>query len=122
MAKIINAASVKDQIKDLQTYRSGWSNDIREGWKIGMPSSQELLLDLYQISGCIILALNQMIDNSYRDKMAMILIKRKLLDLIHSQTYQRFDEMGKAGFCHVVTTGTKHHIRVMMECLEFLTA
>jgi len=122
MAKIINAASVKDQIKDLQTYRSGWSNDIREGWKIGMPGSQELLLDLYQISGCIILALNQITDNSYRDKMAMILIKRKLLALIHSQTYQLFDEMGKAGFCYVVTTGTKHHIRVMMECLEFLTA
>mgnify|MGYP001098625727 CR=1 FL=1 len=122
MAKIeVNANDIKEQINDLKLYRSGWANDIREGWTGGMPGAKELIFDLYQISGCIILALQDILKGRYRDKLAMILVKRKLSNLTHSQTYHRFDEMGKAGICHVISNGTKHHIRVMMECLEILT-
>jgi len=123
MAKFeINANDVKEQIKDLTLYRSGWSNDIREGWTVGIPEARDLLFDLYQISGCIILALEDVLNGCYRDKLPLILVKRKLLNLTHSKTYRHFDEMGKVGICYVVTTGTKHHIRVMMDCLEILTA
>ncbi len=123
MAKIeVNVNDVKEQINDLQLYRSGWANDIREGWKTGLPGSKELLLDLYQISGCIILALQDVLAGEYRDKMAMTLIRRKLLGLTHSKSYKRFDEMGKEGMCNTITTGTKQHIRIMFECLDILTA
>lgn len=123
MAKIeVNINDVKEQIKDLRLYRSGWANDIREGWKGGIPGGKELIFDLYQISGCIILALQDVVNGCFRDKMAMLLVKRKLFSLTQSPIYQRFDEMGKAGMCNVITTGTKHHIRIMKDCLKLLTA
>ncbi len=122
MAKIeINTNDVKAQINDLKLYRSGWANDIREGWTEGSSEAKDLLFDLYQISGCIILALQDVLNGHYRDKLTMILVKRKLSNLTHSQTYHRFDKMGEAGICSVISTGTKHPIRVMTECLKILT-
>ena len=123
MAKLeVNVNDVKEQIKELQLYRSGWANDIRENWTVGIPGAKELTFDLYQISGCIILALQDVINGRCRDKMAMIMVKSKLLSLTRSPLYHKFDKVGQAGICNTITTGTKHHIRIMMECLNILTA
>jgi len=118
----VNVIDVKEQIKELQNFRNGWANDIREGWKGGLPGAKELIFYLYQISGCLILALQDVVNGRFRDKMAMLLVKRKLFSLTQSRSYQRFDEMGKAGICNVITTGTKHHILIMEDCLKLLTA
>ena len=123
MAKLeVNVIDIKKQIKELQLYRSSWGNDIREKWNGGIQGAKELTFDLYQISGCIILALQETIHGRFQDKMAMIMVKRKLLCLTHSQNYQNLDKMGQKGLCNTVTTETKHHIRIMMECLNLLTA
>ena len=122
MAKFeVLSQGIREEIDQLQLFRSGWANDIREGWSCGMSGSKEILFELYEISGSIILALQQLHDGRYRDKMAMILVKNKLQHLIESETFQEFDTMGKAGMCGVVTTGTKHHIRVMFDDLKILT-
>lgn len=123
MAKLeILADDAKQQISDLKLYRSGWANDIREGWSFGDPKVQKILFELYEISGSIILALEQVVAGSYRDKMAMILVLNKLKDLVKSDAFATYADLNDLGFMHVISTGTKHHIRVMLDCLKILTA
>lgn len=123
MAKIeLIASDIEKTINDLKCYRSGWANDIREGWNCHMKGSQEIEFTLYEVSGCIILSLEDALAGRFRDKMALFLVKKKLEELVVSTDFKFFDELGKAHACGVVTSGTKHHIRVMMETLEVLTA
>ena len=123
MAKIeVCAQNVKSEINALQCYRSGWANDIREGWSFGTQETKDILFQLYEISGSIILALQTVLEGHYRDKMAMIMVKQKLEKLVKSEKFDELAAMSEAGMCHIITTGTKHHIRVMFETLEVLTA
>ncbi len=122
MAKEFIAEDLNGTVRDLKLYRGGWGNDIREGWGVGIPGAQDILFELYEISGCIILSLEDVLDGRFRDKMALLLVKRKLEKLVSSKEFRTFDEMGRIGMCGVVTNGTKHHIRVMQETLEVLTA
>lgn len=123
MAKLkVLTQDVQQQISDLEVYRSGWANDIREGWQFGDEEVQNILLSLYEISGSIILALEQVVNGHYRDKMAMILVKRRLQKLVTSQGFKEYDKLCQRGFMDVISCGTKHHIRVMFDCLDLLTA
>ena len=123
MAKLeVLGEDVLQQIADLKVYRSGWANDIREGWDFGVPEMQNILLGLYEISGSIILALQQVTEGHYRDKMAMILVKRKLQNLVKSEDFKDYDDLCAHGFTNVISTGTKQHIRIMFDCLDLLTA
>lgn len=45
----------------------------------------------------------------------------KLKKLVKSESFDNFAALGELGVCNVVTTGTRHHIRVMFEALELLT-
>ncbi|MBR6409437.1 MAG: hypothetical protein IKS23_04280 [Alphaproteobacteria bacterium] len=112
---------LKKTITALKTYRSGWANDIREGWDVAVKGAKEITFELYEVSGCIILALEQLVKGSSRDKMAMIMVRAKLEALVKSEIFSDFDSLGEAGICNVVTSGTKHHIRVMFDCLDTLT-
>lgn len=123
MAKLdVLSSDVLQQISDLKIYRSGWANDIREGWQFGAEDIQGILFGLYEISGSIILALEQAVKGHYHDKMAMILVQRKLQNLIKSEDFKDYDELCTKGFMSVISSGTKHHIRVMFDCLKILTA
>lgn len=113
---------IDETINALNQYRSGWSNDIREGWLCGMSGAVSLTFKLYALSGCIVLALEQVKKGCYRDKLAMMMVKKQLEDLVKSKEFDDFSVLSEAGACHVVTTGTRHHIRVMFEVLEELTA
>ena len=122
MAKIeVLAQDVRAQIAALKSYRSGWENDIREGWDFGGDEAKEILYGLYEISGTLILALEEILSGHYRGKMAMILTTKKLEKLVKSDAFDKFSALGEAGMCNVITSGTRHHIRVMFECLEILT-
>ena len=109
-------------INDLNLYRSGWANDIREAWQYAMPGALPLIFKLYALSGCIVLSLMQIKDGFYRDKMAMMMVRKQLEDLVTSKEFDEFSALGEAGICQVITTGTRHHIRVMFEVLEELIA
>lgn len=123
MAKLdVLSSDVLQQISDLKIYRSGWANDIREGWQFGAEDIQGILFGLYEISGSIILALEQVVKCHYHDKMAMILVQRKLQNLVKSEDFKDYDELCTKGFMSVISSGTKHHIRVMFDCLKILTA
>ncbi len=123
MAKLdVLSSDVLQQISDLKIYRSGWANDIREGWQFGAEDIQDILFGLYEISGSIILALEQVVKGHYRDKMAMILVQRKLQNLVKSEDFKDYDELCTEGFMSVISSGTKYHIRVMFDCLKILTA
>lgn len=123
MAKLdVLSSDVLQQISDLKIYRSGWANDIREGWQFGAEDIQGILFGLYEISGSIILALEQAVKGHYHDKMAMILVQRKLQNLVKSEDFKDYDELCTKGFMSVISSGTKHHIRVMFDCLKILTA
>lgn len=123
MAKIeVNSQDVREEIKALKLYRSGWANDIREGWNVGMPEAKEVLFGLYEISGSIILALQDVEAGCYRDKVAMLLVREKLERLVKSESFDYLSAMADEGFCRIVGTGTRHHIRVMFQALDVLTA
>ena len=123
MAKLdVLSSDVLQHISDLTIYRSGWANDIREGWQFGAEDIQGILFGLYEISGSIILALEQVVKGHYHDKMAMILVQRKLQNLVKSEDFKDYDELCTKGFMSVISSGTKHHIRVMFDCLKILTA
>lgn len=116
------ADDVTKVMNELKLYRSGWANDIREGWICSIPGSKEIEYELYEISAVIILALENKLAGRGRDKMALFLTKDKLDKLVKSDEFHKFDVWGEAHICGVVTSGTKHHIRLMFECLEILTA
>ena len=80
------------------------------------------MYELYEISGTIILALENRLAGSGRDKMAMHMTHDKLEKFVKSELFDEFSCLGEAHMCGVVTSGTKHHIRVMFECLEVLLA
>ena len=123
MAKLeILKEDVLKQISDLKLYRSGWANDIRESWKVCDPEVKDILFSLYEISGSIILALEQVAEGHYRDKMAMILVWQKLQKLVCSNNFKIYEELSSAGFTHIISTGTKQHIRIMLNCLKILIA
>lgn len=123
MAKLeVLGEDVLQQIADLKVYRSGWANDIREGWDFGVPEMQNILLGLYEISGSIILALQQVAEGHYSDKLAMLLVQRKLQKLVKSEDFKDYDDLCAHGFTNVITAGTKQHIRIMFDCLKILTA
>lgn len=113
---------IDETINALNLYRSGWANDIREAWQYAMPGALPLIFKLYALSGCIVLSLMQIKDGFYRDKMAMMMVRKQLEDLVTSKEFDEFSALGEADICHVITTGTRHHIRVMFEVLEELTA
>lgn len=113
---------IDETINALNLYRSGWANDIREAWQYAMPGALHLIFKLYTLSGCIVLSLMQIKDGFYRDKMAMMMVRKQLEDLVTSKEFDEFSALGEAGICQVITTGTRHHIRVMFEVLEELTA
>jgi len=112
----------QETINALKSYRSGWANDIREGWSCGLPGAKEVLYELYEISGTIILALENRLAGSGIDKMAMHMTHDKLTKFVKSELFDEVSCLGEAGACGVVRSGTKHHIRVMFECLEVLLA
>lgn len=118
----ITVDGVKETIKELKLYRRGWANDIREGWNFSQPDGRDIVFSLYEISGSIILSLEDVLIGRFRDKMALHLVKRRLDQLVSSKEFRIYDELGQAGACDVVTNGTKHHIRVMTDTLEILTA
>lgn len=123
MAKFeVIGQDVVETINALKNYRSGWANEIREGWNCGMPGAKEILYELYEISGTIILALENRLAGSGVDKMAMHMTHDKLTKFVKSELFDKFSCLGEAGACGVVRSGTKHHIRVMFECLEVLLA
>ena len=118
----IAGKSIEETIKQLKAYRSGWANDIREGWLFITHGPKDITYELYEISGSIILALENRLAGTGRDKMAMHLTHDKLSNLVKSELFGEFSALGEAGLCGVVTQGTKHHIRVMFECLKVLMA
>lgn len=123
MAKIeVLIQDVRAEINALQGFRSGWANDIREGWNVGMPEAKDVLFQLYEISGAIILALQAVEAGHYRDKMAMLLVRKKLENLVKSNSFDELAAMAELGICRIVGTGTRHHIRVMFQDLDILTA
>ena len=122
MAKFeVIGADVVNVISELKTYRSGWANDIREGWNVAMPGAKEILFELYEISGSIILALENRMENITVDKMPMYMTEDKLNKLIKSDIFDHYSAMGEAHITNVITKATHHHIRVMRECLMVLT-
>ena len=123
MAKFeVIGQDVRETINALKIYRSGWANDIREGWSCGLPGAKEVLYELYEISGTIILALENRLAGSGVDKMAMHMTHDKLAKFVKSELFSEFSCLGEVGACGVVRSGTRHHIRVMFECLEVLMA
>lgn len=117
----IEKKDIQKTINALASYRSGWANDIREGWDVAINGAKEIHFALYEVSGCIILALKQFKGGYFRDKMAMFMVRAKLDALVKSDTFCDFDSLGQDGITFVVTNATKHHIRVMYDCLDMLT-
>lgn len=113
---------INETINALNLFRSGWANDIREGWQCAMSGALKLTYRLYELAGCIVLALELVKKGCYRDKLAMTMTQKQLEDVVKSKMFNDFSALSEAGMCHVVTTATRHHIRVMFEVLEELTA
>ncbi len=123
MAKFeVIGQDVVETINNLKIYRSGWANEIREGWNCGVPGAKEILYELYEISGTIILALENRLKGCSGDKMALHMTKDKLEKFVKSEAFDEFSALGEAGLCGVVRSGTRHHIRVMFDCLMVLMA
>lgn len=123
MAKMEVATNeIRESLNQLQLFRSGWVNDIREGAGVGNKEAEKILYSLYRISSCIIVALeNALQGRRYKEVYPLRLVQKELEDLVNSRVFKEFDEMGKIGAFYVVTNGTKHHVRVMLEMLDILT-
>lgn len=109
-------------VENLKSFRNRFANDIREGWGRHMAGSQEITFTLYEVASLLITAVEEAEANNWRvyDRMALILVKRKLDTLVSSEDFKNFDELGKIGACGCVTSGVKQHIRVMKSVLADL--
>ena len=122
MAKLeICANDIKQEIINLKVYRSGWTNDIREGYDFLDSAAKEILTTLCQTADTLIVALQSVLDGHYRDKIYIIMVKDRLEKLINSASFKYYAELGKNGICSTVTSGTCQHIRCMMDDLKVLT-
>ena len=122
MAKLeVCSEDVKRKIKNLQIYRSGWINDIREGYDFLDKDQKEILMTLTQTADTLIVALQSVLEGMYRDKIYIIMVKDRLEKLINSASFKYYAELGKNGICSTVTSGTCQHIRCMMDDLKVLT-
>lgn len=113
---------VKTKIAELENFRAEWVNTMQEVWNFKNRTAKNILLELYTISGNIILALNQVAAGNYRDKLAMLLVLEKLKDFTHSEEFLTYDTLGEYGCHKAITPQTKQRIKIMFDCLEFLTA
>ena len=123
MAKLeIATNEIRESLNQLQLFRSGWVNDIREGYGVGNKEAEKILYSLYRISSCLIVALENALEGRrYKEVLPLRLVQAELEELVNSSIFKEYDQMGKIGAYQVVTTGTKHHIRVMFEMLDVLT-
>ncbi len=111
---------ISKTIKALENFRAEWSEDITNWWD-KLPGAKEVLFILYDSAGSIILALQQIQKGCYKDKLPMMLAKKRFVRLIKSESFDRFSAMNAAGMIGIFSNKTNHHIRVMSECFEFLT-
>lgn len=102
-------------------FRSGFANQIREGYGINQ-ETQEILYTLYEISSVLIVAIEEAEKSNWKvqDVVALKLAKIKLNALVNSQVFKDYDEMSKIGACHIVSSGTKQHIRAMFGAFKDL--
>ena len=122
MAKLeICSEDVKSEICNLKIYRSGWSNDIREGYDFLDKDQKEILATLTQTADTLIVALQSVLEGHYRDKMYLMLVKERLENMIQSTSFKNYARLGKIGGCSTVTSGTCQHIRCMLDDLKILT-
>ncbi len=113
---------VKAKIAEIESFRTELVNTMQEVWNFKNRSAKSILLELYTVSGSIILALNQVEAGNYRDKLAMRLLLVKLKEFTHSEDFLTYDTLGKFGCHKAITPQTKQRIKIMFDCLEFLTA
>ena len=122
MAKFeVIGADVVNVIGELKCYRSGWSNDLREGHDFIEPKARDILVELSLIADSIINSLENRLNGRGGDRVLMGLVDERLTRLIKSAAFDDYACLSAAGVSHVITNGTKHHIRVMRECLEVLS-
>lgn len=119
---MVKVKNLRKQISDLKAYRAIWTDDIDEGWSFSTPTFQNFLFNLYEISGSIILALQQVSQGRYHDKRAMLLVQRKFQSLTKSEGFEFHLELCAKRFMHLIYTGANHPIYIMSDCLKALTA
>lgn len=109
-------------VENLKSFRSRFANDIRESWCSHMTGTQEITFTLYEVSSILITAVKEAEADNWqvRDRMALVLVKRKLDALVSSEDFKYFDKLGKMHACGCVTDGVKQHIRVMKSVLADL--
>ncbi len=119
---MVKVKNLRKQIHDLKAYRAIWADDIHDEWSLRTQAGQDFLFGLYEISGSIILAFQQVAQGRYHDKMAIFLVQCKFQNLVKSEDFKDYDELCTKGFMSVISFGTKHNIRNMFDCLKILTA
>ena len=114
----MNIYEIEEVISTLKHWRSEWALYLITGYSCSIESAKQVPFKLYTISGCIILAFEQLKDGFFRDKLAMVMLNKELEDLVKSDIFRDFDNLCKAG---AFAQSTNHHIRVMFDCLGDLT-
>ena len=114
----MNHYEIEEIIRTLKFWRSGWDNDIREGWNCAMDGAKDIHATLCQVAAEIILAFEDIQEKRRMNKTLLLLAHEKLTELVKSNDFQDFDLLGQQGVTNVVTNATKHHIRVMFELLQ----
>lgn len=114
--------NITTTVRKLRTYRRNWAQAIRRDYHQKQEGAREILFSLYEISGSIILALEESAKGNFRDKIALKLVQQKLEQLIISQNFHNYDILGEEEMSEIVTPKTKQQIKLMLESLDFLTA
>jgi len=121
MNKLKARLQFKQLLSQLKNYRRGWATQLVIFTKHPEDGAQDLLFSLYEISGSVICALEDVLENKHNEPTALQLVKRKLERLIISKTFQDYDFLAKEDLSYVISDPTKHHIRKMLEILDALT-
>ena len=117
-----NKQDVVKNIKTLKSCRAGWAIMISEASNHGLSSdAKEVLYELYEISGTIILALENRLGGSDVDKRVSHITHNKLVNFVSSEKFEKFSTLGVTGESDVITLDTRARISLMFECLDIIS-
>lgn len=125
--KLLSQALILSAVPDFRTLdddisllNSGFANDIREGFNLGMKEAQEVLYKLFCFSSILQNSLRKAQYNpkNFRDKMALTLLKKEIEEFIQSKNYLLCVEMTNAGVSRVVSRHCQNYVQRLLTALE----
>ncbi len=111
---------LQDEINRLKKFRTSLAN--RPGWFFTYPASYNVMFGLFEITGSVIIALEQTLNGYFRDKNMLMLVQERFEKIMTSKDFEECEVLSKNDFdTRIITRSTYDYIRLIRQDLRMLT-